>query len=526
MMFMLPEGTAGWRITMFKRVVTGISALLLLTAPFSSAEAALLAKVEADVDGSGQKKNVELTGEKKMPGSNYYSDLWIMVKDEYGKMLTAWKADLDGGYYCLLEKMPVNAKAEQNHTKAKRKERKEKQQNAAAAMKDVETNQTSALSEKKEETDKKETEKRFESLLESLKEATGEGADKKKTKISDKPHDQILLMAAKGGKNAAVGCRILDFSDRKQVREVFSGADGLGVAAKAEYKPDNQFMVESSLSVGDGNTRTVSFSGSAKNMLHLYNEDGSIAKPWLRPQVTEVASLTTLGGRLFTEQNVLAANGRDLLGRLAVRWVYKDDRWLPEEITLTDTLDELLKPDADDANRADGAGNWRLYPRRAFIGDRIISRPVVAVEEKPELQNKINEKLNTWYAKAPEEDERAFQVKYAGPNLLSLELGRRNKNGEVIRELYNFNMQSGEPVKLEEMFNTKNPDFLKVLNLVGKPKNCFDAVKPVFWHFTGKHFVLQDRLLEEKFQDEEAIHLAIIEKNDLLPFVKDKSIVD
>ena len=59
---------------MFKRVLTGISAWLLLTAPFSSAEAALLAKVEADVDGSGQKKVVELTGDKRIPGSNYYSN--------------------------------------------------------------------------------------------------------------------------------------------------------------------------------------------------------------------------------------------------------------------------------------------------------------------------------------------------------------------------------------------------------------------------------------------------------------------
>ena len=156
----------------------------------------------------------------------------------------------------------------------------------------------------------------------------------------------------------------------------------------------------------------------------------------------------------------------------------------------------------------------------------MISRPVVAVEEKPELQNKINDKLNAWYAKAPEEDERAFQVKYAGENLLSLELGYRNKNGEVIRELHNFNMRNGELVKLDEMFNTKNPDFLKVLNLLGKPKNCFLTVKPVFWHFTGRHFVLQDRLLEKNFQDEAAIHLAVIEKKDLLPFVKDKSIVD
>ena len=33
---------------------------------------------------------------------------------------------------------------------------------------------------------------------------------------------------------------------------------------------------------------------------------------------------------------------------------------------------------------------------------------------------------------------------------------------------------------------------------------------------------MQDRLLGEGFQDEEAIHMALVEKNDLLPFIKDK----
>lgn len=479
---------------MLKRVIMGLGALLMMTAPLSSVEAALLAKIEADVDGSGQKRTVELTGEKKMPGSNYYSDLWILVKNAEGQMLTAWKADLDGGYHCLLEKMPVNAK------------------------------QNGAASEKEKVKGKEGTEKRFEKLLEALKEEAGTGKEKSKSKVSDKPHDQILLMAAKGGKNAAVNCRILDFSDNRQVRAVFSGSDSLGVAAKAEYKPDNQFTVESALPGADGIIKEVSFSGSAKNVLRLYNADGSIAKPWLRPLVTEVASLTTLDGRLFTEQNVLAANGQDLLGRLAVRWIHKDDKWIPEEISLKDTLDELLKD--DDSGQAAGAGSWRLYPRRAFIGERVISRPVVAVEEQPELQNKINEKLNAWYAGAPEEDERAFQVKFAGPKLLSLELGRRNRKGEVIRDLYNFNMQSGELIKLENMFNTKNPDFVKVINLTGKPKNCFLAVKPVYWHFTGKHFILQDRLLGEGFQNEDAIHMALVEKNDLLPFLRNKNILE
>ena len=485
--------------------MTGLSALLLLTVPFSSAQAALLAKIEADVDGSGEKKVIELTGDKKIPGSNYYSDLWVLVRNHDGKMLTAWKSDLDGGYYCLLEKLPVNDKKEEKTDK--RKQKKEIDQ--------------------KRKTEKYEEE--LASLLREMREEAGAAVDTGKentaAKITDKPHDQILLMAAKGGKNAAVGSRILDFSDTKQVREVFSGSDALGVAAKAEYKPDFTFIVECSLPNKDGGENTLAFSGKAGNILRLYNEDGSIAKTYLRPQVTEVTSLTQLAGRLFTEQNVLAANRRDLLGRLSVRWVQRDGSWLPEEVSLTDTQEELVEVD-DTANQAEGAGKWKVYPRRAFIGDRSISRPVVAVEEKPDVQNRINKKLEDWFAKAPEEEERAFQVKFAGTKLLSLELGRRNHKGEVIRDLYNFNMETGELLQLEDMFNTKNPDFIKVVNLTGTPRNSFLKVKPSYWHFTGKYYVLQDRLLGENFQDEEAIHMATVAVEDMVSLLKDKTLTE
>ena len=488
---------------MLKHVITGLGVCLLLAVPFSSAQAALLAKIEADVDGSGEKKVVELTGDKKIPGSNYYADLWILVRDADGKMETAWKADLDGGYYCLLEKLPVNRKEE----KADKKE-----------LKKV----------KKQEKDAARYEEELAALLKEMKEdgAASKGNSKVKApaKITEKPHDQILLLAAKGGKNAAVGCRILDFSDKRQVMEVFSGADALGIAAKAEYKPDFTFSVACSLPDKDGNDVVTSFSGKAENMQHLYHEDGSIAKPYLRPQVTEVTSLTRLGGRLFTEQNILGVNRQDLLGRLSVRWVQKNGTWVPEEANLIDSKDELMENDT--ANQADGAGNWKIYPRRAFIGDRIISRPVVAVEEKPELQNRINKTLEDWFAKAPEEDERAFQVKFAGPNLLSLELGWRNRKGEVVRDLYNINMQDGKNLKLEDMFNTKNPDFIRVLNLTGRPRNAFLAAKPVFWHYTGKYYVLQDRLLAENFQDEEAIHMATVEAENLAAFLKDKTVTE
>ncbi|MBQ8918892.1 MAG: hypothetical protein IJ056_02120, partial [Acidaminococcaceae bacterium] len=159
---------------MLKHVITGLGVCLLLTVPFSSAQAALLAKIEADVDGSGEKKVIELTGDKKIPGSNYYADLWILVRDADGKMETAWKADLDGGYYCLLEKLPVNRKEE----KADKKE-----------LKKV----------KKQEKDAARYEEELAALLKEMKDdgAASKGNSKVKAtaKITEKPHDQILLLA-------------------------------------------------------------------------------------------------------------------------------------------------------------------------------------------------------------------------------------------------------------------------------------------------------------------------------------------
>ena len=150
----------------------------------------------------------------------------------------------------------------------------------------------------------------------------------------------------------------------------------------------------------------------------------------------------------------------------------------------------------------------------------------MAIEEQPDLQNKINKTLQDWFENSPEEEERAFQVKFAGPDLLSLELGRRNRKGEVIRNLFNFNMKTGENLKLGEMFDTKNPDFVKVLNLTGKPGDAFATAKPAFWHYTGKFYVIQDRLLAEDFQDEEAIHMATVAAEDMKPFLKDKTLVE
>ena len=123
-----------------------------------------------------------------------------------------------------------------------------------------------------------------------------------------------------------------------------------------------------------------------------------------------------------------------MLARLTVRWAKENGNWQPVEVKATAAKDGLFETGTIDQPAK--AGDWQLYSRRAWIGERSISRPVVAVEEKPELQNKINGQLEDWYKAHPAEEERAFQVKFAGPKLLCLELGRRNLKGDVIRDMY------------------------------------------------------------------------------------------
>lgn len=478
---------------------------IALTVPWAAAEAAVLAAIKADVTGDTGQETVELTGEKRIPGSNYYERLMVVVKNERGHMVTAWKPDIEGGYYCLLEKIPAREEETPQNPSEKQAKKAEEHGETAGSEAGTEHEEAARL------------------LEDILPEIAGQGS--KEAAIMHRPYDTVLLLAGRGGTSAAVESRILDFSDGKKVREAFSGADNLGITASARYLPGREFTVRCILPGTERQAKQeLEFTGKAASVFGLYAEDGSIAKPHLKPAVTGIVSLAWQSGRLFTLQDVLAADRRTVLGRLAARWEKTGERWQPVEVRL---LDGTERPEEDaSADQPAAAGNWQLYPRSVWIGERIISRPTVAVEEKPEIQNRINEVLEAAFRRAPGEEERAYQVKFAGPGLLSLELGRRDQKGNVIREWLNFNMKTGKTVSLQEMFRTEDKDFLKVLNLVGKEKDTFVNVKPVFWHYDGSQFIFQDRLLDAAFQEEEKIRMAVVDKNDLKKFLKQPELLD
>lgn len=93
-----------------------VLAVLALTAGCNAALAAepvCLASIEADTDGNGTQETAELWGTQLTGGSNYYGDLLLMIKDNGGRLITAYTPSLEGGYANLLQKGHFTGKGEQ-----------------------------------------------------------------------------------------------------------------------------------------------------------------------------------------------------------------------------------------------------------------------------------------------------------------------------------------------------------------------------------------------------------------------------
>ena len=370
---------------------------------------AVLASLEADIDGNGQEETIELYGDKLNEQSRYYRNLLVLVRGQDGKMQTAYTPDLQGGYGFLLEKIP---------------------------QKSGETN--------------------------------------------------VVVSAAQGRDGSSVAFRILDFKNRKQVRERFTGSDNLGLTAVAAYLPQHRYKVTYEIA---GQTREqVQEINNGEDSLRVYDEQGSLLKAYLRPQVSNLRSLTAYQDQLFTRQDILDADGTTVLGQVELVWSQKDQVWTPIQAVLKntdgDSTQELVR---SRVNINAGSDNWQLYSRGYWLKGLEINYPVVAVNEKPEVQNAVNQVLSNWLKGSHVEDERAYRVEFAGPNLLSLILFREGKDGKIKKEIVNFDMRTGRRLSVKDVFRVEDKDFLRVLSLVGMPQQEIETI-PENWYFNGRVF--------------------------------------
>ena len=156
-----------------------VGSALAMARPAAAADT-LLAKTALQLDKGSV--TAELWGDR-LP-SGYSEDLLVLLKDERGKLVTAYAPSIKGGYYPMLEAVQVK------------------------------------LVDKKAATD---------AGNESVSEAK-------------QAAQQLLVSVGQGDWQAASEFRILDFAERNKVQELFSSADSMGLVSKA-YSNEEKLYV-------------------------------------------------------------------------------------------------------------------------------------------------------------------------------------------------------------------------------------------------------------------------------------------
>lgn len=152
----------------------------LAMAGTAAAADTLLAKTALQLDKGSV--TAELWGDR-LP-SGYSEDLLVLLKDERGKLVTAYAPSIKGGYYPILEAVQVK--------------------------------------------------------LVDKKAATAAGSES--VSEAKQAAQQLLVSVGQGDWQAASEFRILDFAERNKVQELFSSADSMGLVSKA-YSNEEKLYV-------------------------------------------------------------------------------------------------------------------------------------------------------------------------------------------------------------------------------------------------------------------------------------------
>ena len=165
---------SSWKINML-----ALGCAVAVAGPAAAADT-LLAKTALQLDKGSV--TAELWGDR-LP-SGYSEDLLVLLKDERGKLVTAYAPSIKGGYYPMLEAVQVK------------------------------------LVDKKAATD----------------------AGNESVSESKQAAQQLLVSVGQGDWQAASEFRILDFAERNKVQELFSSADSMGLVSKA-YSNEEKLYV-------------------------------------------------------------------------------------------------------------------------------------------------------------------------------------------------------------------------------------------------------------------------------------------
>lgn len=302
---------------------------------------------------------------------------------------------------------------------------------------------------------------------------------------------QIMLSAAQGDWNSKTEYRIIDLSDLKEIRELFTYKDSLGIVKDAVIKGKN---LEITMLDGDNSSMQI--------------DEGLFSRLSPQRMQTDYNGLYSLNNKdidgdgvdeLLSVQKIKA--DKQILADVGAVWkLDKDGMWKNSSFTV------LVAGNTDKSNTInDGYENKNIIvlPKKIILPQGEATYPVVLCKNNRDVQEKINMLLSAEYEKYLNlfyagEADMAFNVLRADDRLLTVQL--ISGKSKFVHHHVNIDPHTGELIRLSDILNTEDKDLLPLLDLLNTNKNIeFKEGLPSEWYLSdGKLYLVLDVCGEEE----------------------------
>lgn len=290
---------------------------------------------------------------------------------------------------------------------------------------------------------------------------------------------QLLVAVAQGDWLAPSEYRVLDFANSRQVVELFSAADSMGLVSAAVAK---EGRLEVLLKDGQRNEASLPAGVEARRLrygglfsLTPHDVDGDGQQELLGAQ------------QLLSEQCSVADVG-------AMWQLDKELRWKHSAITI---MTNTPTPKNNTVNDGRNMSLGRILPRKIVVPGGEATYPVF-VSRDVELQSKVNEALtkeNEPYLREFYQGraDMAFNVLAADERLLSLQLiSGKNK---FVHHYVNIEPATGKILKLEQVLNYKKKGLMDRLRELCQNKQLMlEHQPPAEWYLQGDKLYLAQHI--------------------------------
>ncbi len=302
---------------------------------------------------------------------------------------------------------------------------------------------------------------------------------------------QILLSAAQGDWSTDTEFRIIDISNLKEIKELFTAADNYGIIKGASIE-DNKLHVV----LTDDNKSSMQIDSK---LLESIPAD-RLQADYGRMYSVSCRDIDKDGiDEVFTVQKISA--DKKVFADVGSVWRFdKEQKWQKGNFTI------LVAGFTDKKNTINNGADTKRYtvlPRKIVLPDGEGTYPIVICRDNLQLQEKINTVLQQETQKYLDnffagQADLAFNVLRADDRLLTIQLiSGKNK---FIHHHINIDPVSGELISIHDILNAGDRDLLPLLDLLNTNENIeFTEGLPEEWYLIdGKLYLIVNVCGEEQ----------------------------